>query len=100
MLATTGDGVGVGARSSDFGVGDAVGVADGYGVGEWYTIVATQQYVAPGLRFLNVANPGDLFGAGSVVSDANGVPGRGFADDFGVEIKTGTWYCGRPASVT
>ena len=62
--------------------------------------MATQQYVVPGLSFLNVAVPGDFFGAGSVVCDANGVPGRGFADDLGVEIKTGTWYCGKPASVT
>ena len=86
MLAFCGDGVGDGARTSELGLGDVVGVAVGNGVGDWYGMYATQQYVAPGFSCLNVAYPGDGFACGSVVCVANGVPGRGFADDCGVEM--------------
>jgi hypothetical protein len=41
------------------------------------------------LSFLNVATPGDDIASGSVVCVANGFPGRGFADDCGVEMSTG-----------
>jgi hypothetical protein len=47
LLATTGDGVGLGDETAS---GEAVGVIDGVGVGARYGIVATQQYVVPGLR--------------------------------------------------
>ncbi len=47
--------------------------------------MATQQYVWVGLRFLNFVIP-----SLPVFCVANGVPGRGLADDFGVDSCTVT----------
>jgi hypothetical protein len=57
--------------------------------------IATKQYVFDGFKFLNVAVP-LLF----VVCVLNGVPGRGLALDFGVEISTATLGAGVPRTVT
>lgn len=56
---------------------------------------ATKQYVFDGFKFLKVAVPLLL-----VVCVLNGVPGRGLALDFGVEISTATLGAGDPRIVT
>lgn len=82
-VATAGDGVGVGAVCAS---GDVDGLGDGEGDGVRNGIVATQQYVTPGLRWLNRAKPAEGAIHGLVVTVANGVPGYGLAEDCGVEI--------------
>jgi hypothetical protein len=56
---------------------------------------ATKQYVFDGFKFLNVAVP-----VLSVDCVLKGVPGRGLALDFGVEISTATLGTGVPRIVT
>lgn len=58
-------------------------------------MIATQQYVAVGLRPLKCTSP-----FLPVISVSNGLPGRGLVGLLGVDCSTGIFGAGVPESVT